>query len=311
MLRQSAKSLHTLADNCALPAVNWAALSVAVVWGTGSVASKFLLGVFAPAGLQCLRNLAGGIILLTIVALLRPGLRRSLRISFFPLLGLGVLLGVQMLTFVIGLDLTYASEAVLVFSTAPVWTAVIVAVAGLEVMYLRNWAGFFVALGGVAMVMLGAETSPTTVAPARITGDLVMLASTVLYGVYMILSRPLMQRHGTLVVTAVALVLSNVLLVPVGLGQLIATPWRQLAGLHWALLAYVVCVAMVYGMLMWYRSVKIRGASQTIVYQYLTPIVALAAAVAFLHEQPTGWQLVGIVVTLAGVYIASQRPDSP
>ncbi len=311
MLRQSAKSLHTLADNCALPAVNWAALSVAVVWGTGSVASKFLLGVFAPAGLQCLRNLAGGLILLTIVALLRPGLRRSLRISFFPLLGLGVLLGVQMLTFVIGLDLTYASEAVLVFSTAPVWTAVIVAVAGLEVMYLRNWAGFFVALGGVAMVMLGAETSPTTVAPARITGDLVMLASTVLYGVYMILSRPLMQRHGTLVVTAVALVLSNVLLVPVGLGQLIATPWRQLAGLHWALLAYVVCVAMVYGMLMWYRSVKIRGASQTIVYQYLTPIVALAAAVAFLHEQPTGWQLVGIVVTLAGVYIASQRPDSP
>ncbi len=310
MLQQLSKFQQALADNHGWAKVNWPALSVVVVWGIGSVATKFLLSVFSPAGFQCLRNLAGGLILLTVVALLRPGLRRSLRLSFFPLLGLGVLMGVQMLTFVIGLNLTYASEGVLVFSTAPVWTAVIVAVAGLEVMYRRNWAGFFVALGGVAMVMLGAESSPTIVAPARIAGDLIMLGSAVLYGVYMILSRPLMQRHGTLVVTAVALVLSNVFLVPMGLAQLIATPWRQLAGLHWALLAYVVCVAMVYGMIMWYRSVKLRGASQTVVYQYLMPIVALAAAVAFLHEQPTGWQLVGIAVTLGGVYFAIQQPDS-
>ena len=311
MLRQSAKFLHALADNRALPEVNWAALSVAVVWGTGSVASKFLLGVFAPAGPQCLRNLAGGLILLTVVALLRPGLRRSLRVSFLPLLGLGVLMGIQMLGFIIGLDLTYANEAMLVFSTAPVWTGVIVAIAGLEVMCPRNWAGFFIALGGVAMVVLGAGTTPSSVVPARITGDLIMLSSAVLYGVYMILSRPLMQRHGTLVVTAVAMVLSNVVLVPVGLGGLIATPWRQLTTLHWALLAYNVCIVSAYGMIMWYRSVRLKGAAGTIVYQYLVPIVTLAAAAAFLHEQPTGWQLIGIAVTLGGVYFASKRPGSP
>lgn len=311
MLEQLDKPRHALTDSQAWGKVNWPALSVVVVWGTGTVALKFLMGVFSPPGLLCLRNLVGGLILLTVVALLRPGLRRSLRVSFFPLLGLGVLMGVQMLSFYIGLDLTYANEAMLVFSTAPLWTGLIVAIAGLEVMCPRNWAGFFIALGGVALVVLGAGTTSSSVAPARITGDLIMLASAVLYGVYMILSRPLMQRHGTLVVTAVAIVLSNVVLVPVGLSELIATPWIQLTSLHWGLVAYNICVGLGYGMIMWYRSVRLVGAARTIVYQYLVPIVTLAAAVAFLHEQPTRWQLAGIAVTLVGVYFASQRRDSP
>jgi len=310
MLEQLDEPQYTLTDDPMWAKINWGALSVAVVWGTGNVAMKFLLGVFSPAGLPCLRNLGGGLILLTAVALFRPGLRRSLRVSLFPLLGLGVLMSVQMLTFVIGLDLTYANEGILVFSTAPVWTGLIVAITGLEVMCQRNWAGVFIALGGVALVVLGAGTAPSSVAPARIIGDLIMLVSAVLYGVYMILSRPLMQRHGTLVVTAVAMVLSNVVLVPVGLSELIATPWRQLTTLHWVLLAYSICVALGYGMIMWYRSVKLRGASRTIVYQYLMPVAALVAAVVFLHERPTGWQLTGIAVTLGGVYFAGQRPGA-
>ncbi len=311
MLEQLDKPQHALTDSQAWAKVNWPALSVVVVWGIGTVAAKFLLGVFSPAGFLCLRNLAGGLILLTAVVLLRRGLRRSLRVSFFPLLGLGVLMSVQNLSFFGALNLTYANEAMLVFSTSPVWTGLIVAIAGLEVMSPRNWVGFFIALGGVALVVLGAGTTSSSVAPARITGDLIMLASAVLYGVYMILSRPLMQRHGTLVVTAVAMVLSNVVLVPVGLGELIATPWMQLTSLHWVLLAYTIFVGIGYGMIMWYRSVRLVGAARTIVYQYLVPIVTLAAAVAFLHEQPTRWQLAGIAVTLGGVYFASHRPGSP
>ena len=311
MLEQLDKPRRDLTGDSMWAKINWGALSVVVVWGIGTVAAKFLLGVFSPAGFLCLRNLVGGLILLTVVALLRPGLWRSLRVSFLPLLGLGVLMGVQMLSFFSGLSLTYANEAMLVFSTAPVWTGVIVTIAGLEVMCSRNWAGFFIALGGVTLVVLGAGTTSSSVAPARITGDLIMLASAVLFGVYMILSRPLMQRHGTLVVTAVAMVLSNVVLVPVGLGELIATPWMQLTSLHWALLAYTICVGVGYGMIMWYRSVRLEGATRTIVYQYLVPIVTLAAAVAFLHEQPTRWQLAGIAVTMGGVYFAIQRPGSP
>jgi len=310
MLRNLTCFQETLRNRKLLAAINWGALSAVVVWGIDSVVVKSLLGVFDPAGFQCLRSLVGGAMFLTVVSLLRPGLRRSLRLAFFPLLGLGLLMGAQTLTFVVSLDMTYACEGALVFSTAPVWTGLIATVAGLETMGRRNWAGFCIALAGVAMVVLGAEQSPSSAAPARIGGDLLMLSSAAVYGLYMVFSRPVIQKHGTLVVTAVALVLSNVVLIPAGWGKLVASPWDQVTTLHWAFVAYSIVLAMGYGMIMWYRSVKRRGASRTVVYQYLMPIVALGAAVAFLRERPTGWQLAGIAVTLAGVYFASQRSDS-
>ena len=295
-------------DYRTLSTVDWRALSVALLWGTSAVAQKFLLGIFTPAGFQCLRSLLGALTLLIVVRLLRPKFGQVLGSCWVLLLGAGLLMGVQMLTFVTALDLTYASEGALLISTAPIWTAIIVAVAGMEAMHFRSWLGIFVALGGVAMVVLGAGTSPSTMAPDRIAGDVLMIVSAILYGLYMVISRPLMQRHGTLVITAASLGFSNIVVVPLGLGQLIATPWAQLSVLHWSLLAYTAFFATLVGMLMWYRSIKQRGAARTATYQYLVPIVALGTAVVLLHEQPTTWQLAGIVITLGGLYLTHRRP---
>ncbi len=295
-------------DYRTLSTVDWRALAVALLWGTSAVAQKFLLGIFTPAGFLCLRSLLGGLTLLIVVRVLRPKFGQVLGSCWVFLLGAGLLMGVQMLTFVIALDLTYASEAALLISTAPIWTALIVALAGVEAMASRSWLGIFIALGGVALVVLGAGSSPSTTAPARITGDVLMILSAILYGLYMVISRPLMQRHGTLVVTAAALGFSNIVLVPLGLGHLIATPWFQLSALHWALLAYTIFLTTLVGMLMWFRSIKQRGSARTATYQYLVPIVALGAAVVFLHEQPTPWQLAGIVITLGALYLTHRRP---
>ena len=204
-------------DECSLSTVDWGALTVAVAWGTSAVAQKFLLGIFLPAGYQCLRSLAGGLSMLLIVRLLRPTLRHTLKTNFLALLGVGLLMGVQLLTFVIALHLTYAGEAALLISTAPIWTSLIAALAGLEASSTRNWLGVFIALGGVALVVLGAGTHPSSTAPARVTGDIIMILSAVLFALYMVISRPLMQRPGTRVVTALALTFSPLVVVPLGI----------------------------------------------------------------------------------------------
>ncbi len=284
------------------------ALSVVVAWGLNAPAQKFLLDTFTPPALQCLRGVVAGVSLLALVVALGRNLRGALSASLGYLLGAGLMMGVQMLSFFYALKLTYASEGALLISTAPVWTTVIVAAARIEVIYRRNWLGILVALSGVAMVVLGATSVGTGSAPHRITGDLIMIGSAFLYGLYMVLSRPLMQRHGSLTVTALALSFSNVIVLPLGLHQLINTPWRDLTSLHWALLAFTIFVGMVYGMGMWYRSINVHGAARTAVYQYLVPLVALGAAVVFLHEHPTPWQLAGMAVTLYGTYLAHHRP---
>ena len=56
MLEQLDKPQRALTDSQAWAKVNWPALSVVVVWGTGSVAAKFLLGILSPAGFQMPAN---------------------------------------------------------------------------------------------------------------------------------------------------------------------------------------------------------------------------------------------------------------
>ena len=290
--------------------LNLGALSVAIVWGINNVTQKLLLDMFTPFALQCLRGAVASISLLVLVLMLGRNLRAALSPSFVYLLGAGLLVGVQMLSFLYALRLTYVAEGSLLISTAPIWTSMIVAAVGIETVSSRNWLGIFVALGGAAMVILGVTSVGTGQAPQRITGDLIMIGSAFLFGLYMVLSRPLMQRHGSLTVTALTLLFSNVIVVPLGLHQLISTPWRDLTSLHWALLGFGILGGMVYGMAMWYHSIKVHGSARTAVYQYLVPLVALGTAVVFLHEHPTRWQLAGIVVTLYGIYLAHHRPPA-
>ncbi len=290
------------------PPLDFGALSVAIVWGTTAVVQKFLLEVFSPAALQCIRNSGASVLLLAIMLLLGRRIREALSTSFWALLGAGLLMGVQLLTFVYALNLTTASEAALIISTAPVWTALLAAALGLEAIYPRNWMGILVALGGVALIVVGGSLSPVAHAPTRVAGDMLMLLSAFLYGSYMVISKGLMQRHGTLVVITLCACLANVIIVPLGLDQVLAAPWSTLSSLQWLCLVYAIVLGSVYGFVMWYRSIKRTSPARTAVYQYLVPIVAVVTAALFLHERLTLLQFAGIGVTLGGIWVARYHP---
>ena len=288
--------------------VDFGALSAVVIWGGATVAQKFLLHDLSPAALQCIRNLSTSLLLVVIMWLLGRRMRQALLSSFWPLLGAGILMGVQLMGFVYALKLTTASEGALIISTAPIWTALLAAVLGLEAIYMCNWLGILAALGGVSLIVLGSSAGAASPLATSVAGDLIMLLSAFLWGLYMVISKGLMQRHGTLVVMAISACFANMVIVPWGLGDALSVPWSTLSVVHWLCLAYVVMLGSVYGLLMWYRSIKLTSAARTAVYQYLQPIVALMAAAIFLHERLTLLQFGGIAVTLGGVYLARYVP---
>jgi O-acetylserine/cysteine efflux transporter len=75
-------------------------------------------------------------------------------------------------------------------------------------------------------------------------------------------------------------------------------------------IAFVTLLASFVGLVVWYRTIGRTSASGTAVYQYLVPGVSLVGAAIFLGDRISGLQLVGIVVTLVGVYLARMRPRS-
>ncbi len=282
-----------------------ALLSVALFWGAGNVVLKWLLDVFDPAGLFALR-MAAAALLMGALLLIRRRAIASRDALMLMLIGGGIV-AAQLLSFVYAMSMTTASEGSLLISTAPVWTAIMVALLGMEIVTGLNWLGIVIAFGGVAMVVLG-RAGPAPDAPARLAGDMLMIGSACLYGLYMVVSKRWMVRLGALQVVCYTFIASGIVLVIVGYRQALATPWQQVTWGHWLGFFHVVVIAGVLGILIWYRSIRLTTASSTAVYQYLVPGISVVAAAIFLHERLALLQMIGIAVTLVGVYLARVPP---
>jgi len=300
---------HAGTDKCPTIVDPWL-VSVALIWGGNFVTYKILLDKISPTGLLAARFVTVTAFLLAILWL-TGRLRRNEPGMWLRLFVAGVLvMGVQQILFVHGLNLTAAGEGALLFSTAPVFTALMVAVAGTEIITASSWVGVIAAFGGVAMVVLGGGKA--TGAPGtRIAGDLLMLGSALLYAVFMVLSKGLMEKYGALKVVTFAYLFGMLVVVPAGAREALAADWAGLSFACWFCFAYLVLLAGSYGFFVWYWRISRTSPARVAVYQYAVPVVALIAAAIWLAERPTALQLVGAALVLTGLALARRTPRVP
>jgi len=282
-------------------------LFVALVWGGNFVAYKYLMALIPAPGLLAARFIIITLILLAVLAGRRPLLRGNTRAMWLRLFPAGVLImGMQQVTFVSGLDRTAAGEGSLLFATAPVFTALIAAAIGQERISRANWLGVAGAMAGTALVILGGEGAAQA-PPTRVTGDLLMLASSLGYAVFMVISKPLGQRYGALKIVAFAYLFGLIVVVPFGWRDLLAADWSSLGAPGWLAMAWLVLLAGAFGFVAWYWRIARTSSSRVAVYQYVVPVVAMIAAALLLGERPTMAQLGGAALVLAGLYFARRR----
>ncbi len=283
-------------------------LSVAIFWGGNFVAYKYLMDAIPPRGLLAARFISITLILLIALEFrgrLRSGNSRGMWLRLF-LAGV-LIMGVQQVLFVSGLDLTAAGEGSLIFTTAPIFTALMSAAIGQERITPANWLGITGAMAGTALVILGGAGA-THVPETRIAGDLLMLASSLGYALFMVVSKPLMERYGALKVVGFAYLFGILVVVPFGGRQMIAADWTALGPAGWFSMFWLVILAGAYGFLAWYWRISKTTASRVAVYQYIVPVVALVTAAILLGERPTIPQIAGATLVLAGLYFA-RRPQ--
>lgn len=289
------------------PVIDPILLLVAILWGGNFVAYKYLMGLIPAAGLLVARFIAITVILL-IVLELRGRLRRgNTRAMWLRLVPAGLLvMGLQQISFVSGLNLTAAGEGSLVFSTAPIFTALIAAAIGQEALSGGNWAGIIAAMAGTALVILGGSGA-AHVPETRIAGDLLMLASAVGYAIFMVLAKPLGERYGALKVVTFGYLFGLPVVAPFGWQAMVVADWGALGPLGWMALAWLVLLAGVFGFVAWYWRIAHTSSSLVAVYQYLVPVVAMATAALLLAERPAVLQLAGAALVLGGLYFARRR----
>jgi len=265
------------------------------------VAGRLALADIPPGAIPLVRTV-GGALVFSAIAWRRGVLRIERR--DVPFLVLCALLGnvLNQELFIHGLARTTATNAVVIGSTIPVFTALAVIVLGREPVRLQRLLGIAVAFGGIA-ALVGAED--LSMSSEHFVGSVMILINALSYGTYLAIVRPLADRYDPITLLAFMFLAGIPMVAPIGIHALAADP-HPLTGSDCAFFAFLIAVPTVGAYS--FVQVGLRRAESSLVaaYIYLQPVIAASGAVLVLDE-PVGIRLVicgGVV--LAGVWLAAR-----
>jgi len=281
----------------------WLGLALIVIWGANFSVQKAVFAYLQPGGFLFVRYL---IMPLAAAALLcwHFGVRwpRVPRSDLWALLRLGLaghLVHVGLVTY--GIHWSTAFSSSLILACGPVFTLLILRWYGLELLSRAQVAGVGVAVVGVLVFLSDKLTGGQWRASG---GDLVLLFAASFFSYYTVAAKPLIERHGGVVVMTYAVLLGSAPVVAVSLPAGLAVDWAQVPLLIWAATLWAVLVSAFLGWLVWGYVNAVRGVARTAPLMYLMPPVAGLVAWWLTGERYTAIKLAGAALTLAGVALA-------
>ena len=283
-------------------------LVTVMIWGLNFVAVKLVLREFLPMAFIGLRfTMATAVIWLFLWQRTQgPNSSESLGMlhrDVLSIIGLG-LLGhtLYQLLFVYGMTLTTAANSSLLLATAPIWVAVLGYLLHIERISRVTWYGILLSFCGILILILGGG-GRVDVGGTTIRGDLLLLASAIVWAVHTTASKPFLARYSPLKLTSWTMLAGTIPLVIISIPAIRQQDWAAITPVGWAAFLFSTLLSLVVGYLVWYTSVQKVGNARTAVYSNLTPVFAIIFAWIILDSTLMPLQLVGGAVVLAGLIL--------
>ncbi|HYF60664.1 MAG TPA: DMT family transporter [Burkholderiaceae bacterium] len=290
----------------------WAALATVAVWGANFSIQKAVYEAVTPAGFLLVRYLVMPVCAVALLAW-RYGARwpRLPRADLVRLAWLGFwghFVHVGMVT--AGIHWSTAFSSSLILACGPIYTLLILRWFGIERLGGAQVSGVAVALAGVLVFLSDKLLSGRWGASA---GDLFLLLAASLFSYYTVAAKPMIERHGGVVVMTYALLAASPLVVVATLPLARDVDWDAVSALQWSGVLWSTIVSAFLGWLVWGWVNTVRGVGRTAPLMYLMPPVAGVVAWWITDERFTGIKLAGAALTLAGVALAqfAGRPPAP
>ncbi len=278
-----------------------ALLAVQVFFGLHYIGAKRILVHVPPAAWATLRILAASAILLPATALMGKRWPRSVkdhaRIALYALFGVVI----NQVCFVEGLSRTLASHSTIINTAIPVATLLMALILKREQATAGKVAGIALSLSGV-FYLIG--RSGISAEGDVVEGDLLTLINALSYSFYLVISKPILGRYSSQVVTALLLGYGSIGIALFGGADLLRTDLSTVPAGVWGWAAFVVLFATVgaYALNSW--ALKRVESSQVALFIYVQPVIASTLAVLLLGERITIPLLVAAALIFAGVFVA-------
>lgn len=205
-----------------------------------------------------------------------------------------------------GLQYTTATNATLIYTTSTIMVVVLDAMLARRPLPAGQIIGAIAGFAGIALITLHGELGRLVELQFNI-GDLSVFGGALAWAIYTLMIRkgPLVQIGAIPAFAAIAIA-GTLLLVP-------PTLWESFHGGHgpvgmhaWLAVLALAIFPSVLALILFQYSVKVAGAPVTAMYLYLLPIYGILMAVVMLGEELHLYHLVGFVLVLGGVALASR-----
>jgi drug/metabolite transporter (DMT)-like permease len=281
---------------------------VSFIWAGNFIAAKIALEVLGPITVTALRTvLATGVLLWYVRFTYQtwPSVGKDDFRIFLTLALTGLVTNTTLWYF--GLRRTLAINAAILGAMGPVFVALLSATWLRERLSRLNVLGILVSSTGVMLTVTRGSLRALLDLDLH-PGDFFILAAQGLWAVYSVYARQVSRRYPPTVITAGTYIVSAAFLVPL---SLIERPWIAIP--HMTLgtvLAVLYAATLVTISHIWfYWGIRVVSASVASLTVNLIPFEVLAVSWLLLGEAATWAHVVGALVVIAGVALATRRGD--
>ena len=264
---------------------------------------KLALSSIAPLVLAALRVVSAAILLEVLRRFVtREEIAQSdrRRVFLFALLGVSF----NQVLFILGLSLTTAINTTILTAMIPVFTLVAAVFLGRERMTLAAGGALLLAMAGALLLL---NTQDFDARSDDFRGNLMLLLNGASYSLYLVFSRPILERYRVATFTAAVFRYGALPILLIAAPSLWEFRPREVTPLSWGCLAAVVlfCTVLPYLLNSW--ALARTNASQVAFYVFVQPVISAALAVAILGEELTGKTVLAALLILAGLAVSSLR----
>lgn len=276
---------------------DWMLLSVAAIWGLNFVVMKFLLREISPTNLILFRFILGSI-LLFLLLLFFEDVKMPLK-DFLYVFLLGAI-GITTYQFLFTYALKHISvtNMSIIINMSPLYGGFLSTLLGFEKFRKSRILAILTGFAGVFIIITKGGSSFEV---GDLKWNLLAILSSVFWALYTILSKPILEKHSPLKVTAYSMVTGSILLAFFVPFHFHPEEFVRLSLSGWICLSYAILFSIVIAFFLWYKAVSRIGPTRTIIYQYLVPVFATLFAIILIDEQLHWTQIIGAAIVFVSI----------
>ena len=278
-------------------------LLVQVIFGFHYLTTSIIVEEVDPFEWTGIRILFAGLIMYSLYSKKITNFPKGNEWYFLILLSLlGIVLNTAFFTK--GLELTTPAHASLISCMIPVITFILAWFLGREGLNIYKSISLIVALSGVLILM---EIDNLDVSSDLFIGDVFIFINFICFGLFLVLSKPLIEKHSPFGLSVIVMSIGAVILLPISINGLWNNweSWLQLPWWIYFAAFYSIFFATIITYSLNYYAMEFVDSSKVALFIYFQPVVAGTISVALGRDEITTRLIVSSILIMLGLLLST------